>query len=271
MRGRILRNMKNDAALSLPALTLCELADPGIPGVESFSPFCMKVNRALAVAGFPYERRFGKHPGEFKKLNPRGQVPVLIAGDEPVADSTEILRHLIRLGAPLEPRDAALRGEAWLYEELGDTALNGFLVSARWADDETWAAVQNAYFAGMPSIVRWVLPGRIRSGVLARLQSRDVLRGGLVAAKERFETLLEQLDARAPTRGYWCGDALSVADLGLFPQLQGMRTALTPAWGASVEARPALTAWLDRVQAATRLDRPRARSASPNDRARAAA
>lgn len=263
--------MKPTHRIAVLELTLCELNDPGIPGVESFSPFCMKAHRALSVAGFPYERRFGSHPGQFKKLNPRGQVPVLISGGEAVADSTEILKHLIRLGAVLEPEDATLRGEAWLYEELGDTALNGFLVTARWGDDDTWDAVKNAYFGNMPSVVRWVLPGRLRSGVLAMLKNRDVLRGGLVAAKARFETMLDQLDARAPARGYWCGQNLTVADLGLFPQLHGLRTELTPGWASRVEARPRLTAWLDRVQAATRLDRPRALSTSPNDRASVAA
>jgi glutathione S-transferase len=263
--------MKNDSRTKIPTLTLCELPDPGIPGIESFSPFCMKAHRALAVAGFPYQRRFGSHPGAFKALNPRGQVPVLISGEEAVADSTEVLRHLIRLGAPLEPAQASLRAEAWLYEELGDTALNGFLVAARWADDETWDAVRSAYFGGMPSVVRWVLPGRLRSGVLGMLKNRDVLRGGLAAAKQRFETLLDQLDARAPARGYWCGDSITVADLGLFPQLQGLRTELTPGWAARVEARVRLRGWLDRVQAATRIDRPRALSTSPNDRASVAA
>lgn len=263
--------MKNIERLAPPPLTVCELADPGIAGVESFSPFCVKVHRALAVAGFPYQRRFGSQPATFKNLNPRSQVPVLISGDDAVADSTEILKHLIHLGARLEPEDAALRGEAWLYEELGDTALNGFLVTARWGDDDTWEAVKGAYFVGMPSVVRWVVPGRLRAGVLAGLKNRDVLRGGLMAAKERFETLLEKLDARAPARGYWCGESITVADLGLFPQLQGLRTELTPAWASRVEARTRLTAWLDRVQGATRIDRPRAVSTSLIDRASVAA
>ena len=34
---------------SLPTLELCELADAGVPGVESFSPFCLKVHRALKL------------------------------------------------------------------------------------------------------------------------------------------------------------------------------------------------------------------------------
>jgi hypothetical protein len=35
---------------SSPALVLCELEDSGIPGLESLSPFCLKVHRALKLA-----------------------------------------------------------------------------------------------------------------------------------------------------------------------------------------------------------------------------
>ena len=37
---------------------------------------------ALRVAGLAYTSRHGRHPGEFSSLNPTGQVPVLLVGDE---------------------------------------------------------------------------------------------------------------------------------------------------------------------------------------------
>ena len=43
-----------------------------------------------------------------------------------------------------------------------------------------------------------------------------------------------------------------MADIGLFAQLHSLRSALTPWQREQVEARPALRAWLDRVDAATR-------------------
>ena len=238
---------------------LCELPDTGLPGVENWSPFCVKAHRALSLAGVAYERRVG-FPASFKKYNPAAQVPVLLADDRPIADSTEILRYLIAGGARLEPKSPSACADAWLFEELGDTALNGFLVASRWADDETWPAVSAAYFKGMPAPVRWIVPGRLRAGVLKNLHARDVLRRGLDAAKGKYEILLDRLEARAPASGYWMGDSITVADLGLFPQLMGTRTGLSPKWAARVEARPRLTAWLDRVQATTRLDRVSLRS-----------
>ena len=239
---------------SSPVLTLCELADAGALGVESFSPFCLKVHRALRAKGLAYTRRHGRDPSAFRAMNAAAQVPVLLVGDEPVADSTRILRRLEQLGGPslLAGLDARARAEAWLWEELSDTAVNGFLVASRWADDANWPAVKEAYFAGMPGIVKVLLLGKLRARVVGALVARDVWRGGPDACWERFRGLLDQLDERAPEEGYWMGLALSVADIGLFGQLHSFRTPLTPGQAAEVARRPRLTRWLDRVDLATR-------------------
>lgn len=117
-------------------LVLCELADASDYGVESWSPFCLKAHRALRAAGLSYERRHGRMPREFVKENPLGQVPVLLVDDEPIADSTRILRRIEKIAGPIGGEvDPKTRAETWLWEELADTSLNGFLVAARWADD----------------------------------------------------------------------------------------------------------------------------------------
>lgn len=236
-----------------PTLTLCELGDTGIPGLESHSPFCLKVHRALRAAGLPYERRHGQRPDSFGHLNPAKQVPVLLVGERAVSDSTAILATMESLGGrSLLPLDPTKRAEAWLWEELGDTALNGFVVAARWADDRNWPAVREAYFGGIPGVLRGVIAGRLRAGVVRGLVARDVWRRGPEACWERFERTLDQLDARAPREGFWVGDAVSVADVSLFAQLHALRNELTPWQRDRIAARVGLSAWLDRVDAATR-------------------
>lgn len=234
-------------------LTLCEIGDPGLPRHETYSPFCMKAHRTLRALGLPYARRHGQQPASFAALNPRKQVPVLLRGEAPIADSTRILEVAEelagrKLDAGLSPKEL---GEAWLWEELGDTSLNGFLVAARWADDRNWPSTKEAYFAGMPWPVALFVPDSLRGGVKKSLVARDVWRGGADACWSRFQALLDRLDARAPERGFWMGNTLGVADLGLFPQLHGLRTALTPWQDGEVAKRQRLSAWLDRVHDAT--------------------
>jgi glutathione S-transferase len=240
-----------------PTLILCELTDPGIDGLESYSPFCLKAHRALRAAGLRYESRRGDAPHAFKRLNPTGQVPVLLVDGEPVADSTAILQRIDALtGALTRGLDAGQRAEAWLWEELADSALNGFLVSARWADERNWQRVRECYFGAAPWFVQRIVAPRLRKQVVGAMVARDVWRRGAEACWARFQTTLDQLEARAPQRGFWLNDTVTVADVALFAQLHSLRTPLTPFQREQLANRARLSAYLDRVDAATRSRQP---------------
>ncbi|GMT99160.1 hypothetical protein KH5H1_32790 [Corallococcus caeni] len=229
-------------------LTLLELVDPGLPGFESYSPFCLKAHRALKYAGLSYACVRADNPAAHRPHSPTGQVPVLLVGAEAVPDSTDILARIEQLA----PGRIARSPEALLWEELADTSVNGFLVAARWADDRNWPATRTAFFHAMPAPVRAVVPALLRRKQVGKLVARDVWRAGPEACWRRFGALLDQLDARAPEHGFWLSGPLSVADLALFSQLHSLRTPLTPWQGAEVDRRPRLSAWLGRVDAATR-------------------
>lgn len=240
--------------MTSPKLVLCELPDPNLAGFESYSPFCLKVHRALRLCGLPYERLFATDPGAFKQHNPAAQVPVLLVGDEPVADSTRILTRLdaISGGALSQGLDARGRAEAFLWEEMADGVLGKFLVAARWIDENNWPRTRAAYFAGMPGVVRAVVPALIRRRIRRGL-SRDVIRPDLRTAWADFQAILGSLEERAPAHGFWLGDSPSRADVALFAQLHSFRTPLTLEQSGWVAAHPRLSAWLGRVDAACSL------------------
>jgi len=238
---------------ALPPLTLCELSDPKIPRLESFSPFCLKAHRALKVAGLSYTRRHSANPAEYKKYNPAAQVPVLLVGEEPVFDSTVILRRVQALapGAFGDESDKRLQAEAWLWEELADTSLSGFVIAARWADERNWPIAREAFFGRMPAPLRAVLPFAIRRSVMGRLRARDIWRAGAAACWARFQEVLDDLEARVPDEGYWLGPALTVADLGIFGQLHGLRNEVSRWQEEQIARRTRLSSYLDRVDART--------------------
>lgn len=246
-------------------IVLCETDETGIPNVQSFSPFCLKVHRALGASALSYESRRGA-PRDFASLNPAQQVPILLVDDEAILDSTRILARIediaVSLGKPrLVPQDPRARADAWLWEDYADRALNGYLVAARWADDRNWPAVRNAYFSKAPWFVRTFIVPQIRKKVLASLVARDFLRAGEEALWDDYRRILDFLEARAPHDGFWLGgDAPTVADVAIFGQLHGLRTFLTSAQGRELALRPALSDWLDRVDAATFPGRPRSES-----------
>jgi glutathione S-transferase len=243
----------NASHSALPDLVLCEFAETGLADVASFSPFCGKVIQALRAAGLPYTSRRAHDPGEFRALNPVGQLPILLVDGVPLTDSTRIVRKLVELRPSAFPGNGeAARGEAHLWEELADTHLNGFLVAARWADEANWPSVRQAYFGAAPWFVRALIAPRIRAKVVSGLRARDVWRAGPDACWESFAATLDALEARAPVDDFWLSSGFSTADLALAAQLDGLRTPLTPRQATLVAARPRLARWLDRVDAAVR-------------------
>lgn len=233
-------------------LVLCELPPANLPRIESYSPFCLKVHKTLELCGFSFERRYGRGPMAFKHLNPAVQVPVLLIDNQPIFDSTRIVSRLDAEAGFLLSRDLddATRAEAWLWEEMADSVLNGFVVAARWLDDDNWQRTRLAYFGDMPTLVRAIVPGILRRNVRKSLFARDVNRPTLETCWSRFEDTLDKLEARAPERGFWLGDTLTRADIAIFAQLWSLRTELTVRQAESLERRQRLLAYLMRVDEA---------------------
>lgn len=226
-------------------LTLCEVGGDAV--LPSFSPFCLKVRVALSAGGFAVRYRTGRVPADFQEYNPLAKVPVLLAKGRPICDSTEILAFLRRAGGGWGPLSRRALAGSLLWEELADTTLNGFVVAARWADERNWPGVSAAYFAQMPPPVRAVVPDRLRAGVIARLEAREIWDSGAHACWRRFELMLDQLESVAPTDAFWCGHAPSEADFAIFGQLHSLRHALTPWQAEQIGTREVLSSWLDRV------------------------
>ena len=238
---------------AIPKLVLCDFpARTNLDGWSSFSPFVLEVARALALAKLPFEHR---HVDIFKlkELNPLGQLPVLLVGDEKVPDSTNILRRIERLapGSMTGGLDARALAEAWLWEEFADTALYPYVLATRWADDRGWPVPKAAFFGSIPAPVRGLVAGMVRRGTVKKLVERDFTRGGLDACYERLHRVLDDLDARAPEDGFWMGSRPCIADLGLFGHLHSLRLPLIPFQEDEVKKRRRLNAYLDRVDAVT--------------------
>jgi glutathione S-transferase len=238
--------------MTTPHLVLCELRATTIPRLESHSAECLKAHRALQLCGFSYERRHGDRPDAFKRYNPAGQVPVLLIEGKPLADSTRIVSRIDALsdGRLTLGMTHSERAEAYLWEEMADNVLVGFVEAARWIDEENWPKTRAAYFSRMPAFFRFFMPALVRRKIRARLVAKDFIRPDLAACWERFEETLDRLELCSPSRGFWMGDRPSRADVAIFAPLWSLRTELTLRQARSIAARPRLSAWLRRVDAA---------------------
>lgn len=238
----------------LPALKLCDFpASTGHTGWSSFSPFVLLVARALRYAKLPFQQE-QINMMRLRSLNPIGQLPVLFVGDEAVRDSTLILHRIDEQLAPgslTRGLDARGVAETWLWEEFADTALYPQVLATRWADERGWPVPRDAFFGAMPPVVRTVVANLVRRKTLSSLEGRDFTRAGLAACEARLFRVLDHLEARAPSAGFWLGDQVTAADLGLFAHLHSLRLPQTAFRAADVAKRQRLSAWLDRVDAAS--------------------
>lgn len=187
------------------------------------SAFCLKVRMALQAKGLSY-REVEVTPGigqiALFRLSGQRQVPVLVNGDDVVADSSAICRHLELLGPEpaLIPADPRQRAQMHLIEDWADTtlasAVRAALVQAA-ADD---AQLRDVLLPDdVPSPVRQVM-STLPGGWLSSL--------GELLGQEQRASMLSSLCAVADgldLNGCLVGDTISLADLAVAAQLSLLR------------------------------------------------
>jgi glutathione S-transferase len=165
-------------------------------------------------------------PGEFKtephiSRHPFGRVPVLDHGDFRLYETAAILRYLDRaLPTPaLTPADPKAAGRM-------DQAMN----------------ISDWYlFQGCGSIIGF------QRVVGPKLMGMKPDEAAIEAAMPRARQVFAELGRLLGGQAYFVGDALSLADLMIAPQLDFF--AMTPEWGPLTARAPNLVAWLDRMNA----------------------
>lgn len=165
--------------------------------VPNPSPYCLKVETFLRLAGLDYQVRTLLNPAR----GPKGKLPFIQLDDEVIADSAIILRTLERrLGLDLDAHlDAVGRGRALAITRLCDEHLAWLLVYFRWIDEEGWAEFRPLFFAGLPAPLRALVPrlvrARLRRGQLAQGLARHSREELLEFAREDLQALSELLGA----------------------------------------------------------------------------
>lgn len=203
------------------------------------SPYVRKVKTALYEKGLGFEFLDADEPGhiaEMRRLTPRGEMPVLVADDVVITDSTIALEYLEEQypTPPLLPADPGLRVKARALEDLSDRLGDALIF-----------ALARVFMWGESELTDALVP----------------------AAQRELRDLYAYLETQLGEGDYFCGDH-SFADCALivhvmtakvfqsgpadFPRLE--------AWRKRCRARPAVAKNLAEVRAAAekgmRLTRP---------------
>jgi len=141
-------------------------------GLPNASPFCMKVETYLRMAGLAYECPRG---ADVRK-SPKGKMPYIEDEGAVVADSSFIIDHLKRkYGDPLDShlgadaRAAALAVQRMLEENTYWTVLY-----FRWIEEAGWAQTRAAFFGWMNPPLKWIVPAVARRIVRKELHGHGM-------------------------------------------------------------------------------------------------
>lgn len=184
----------------------------GVP----LSGHCHRVALLLDMLQLPYEHITAdadmRRSADFLKLNPLGQIPVLVDGDLVLSDSNAILVYLSLRYAPQGnwyPSDAiaAAQVQRWLSIAAGEVRYGP--ASARMS-------------------ALWNMPGEVDPALAARIAAR----------------LFHMMDSHLAQRAWLATRQPTIADLACYSYI-----AHAPEGRISLEAYPTIRAWLQRVEA----------------------
>ena len=146
------------------------------------SPFCMKSICMLHAAGLPYELI---ETGDPRKA-PKAKLPFIEVDGEQIPDSEQI-RAYIETTADMdfdEGLSERERGISRAIIRMAEEHIYFAIVADRWAEDDNWAYLKEAYFSEVPAIIRGFVTKSVRKDALNQLSAQGI---GRHSAEERFD------------------------------------------------------------------------------------
>jgi glutathione S-transferase len=168
---------------------------PGL-GLPDPSPFVMKAEMLLKIAGLPHQidsKGFSKAP--------KGKLPYIDDDGERIADSTFIRWYLERKYKVDFDRglNEEQRAIAWAFEKTVEDHLYWALMDARWMDDANFDKGPRNFFRAVPAPIRPLIIAMVRRKVRQALRAHGM---GRHAPAEIAALATRSLDAVAVYLGH---------------------------------------------------------------------
>ncbi len=219
---------------------------PGAWGLSSISPFCVKLETWLRLAGIPYVTR----PADPRSA-PMGKVPFVSISGVIQADSQLIIEHLtetrgIRLDEALTPRQRAC---AHALRMTVEGSLYFHITHARWISPDGFAAYRPVIASIMPAPVRLFGPHLVRRMVRQQLHGHglgrfsDAERAILAAADA------EMLRCALSGDGFAMGEHPCTVDASLYAMIASILRFPVDSTLKTLISRPELIDYVARMEA----------------------
>lgn len=187
---------------------------PAARDLPSLSPFCLRVETYLKMAGIDYENEFVRNPAKA----PKGKLPYVSDGSLVVADSTLILDHLDRIYSPkfgIELSDEEKRLSAFIETSVNEY-LSWAILWARWATEPGWNKLQPLFFGSLPWHMKLWLPRVVRKKMNRDLSAQGLARHSQAELKEIFHKYFTLLADCLGDKPYFFGEEPTRLDATVF-------------------------------------------------------
>ncbi len=145
---------------------------PPALGLPNASPFCLKLELYLRMAGLPYRNRYTLD----LHRAPKGKLPWIDDDGTVLADSGLIIEYLKRkYGDSLDVGLAPVQRAGGLaITRLLEDHLYWIMLHDRWISEAGWELTREGFFGSMPWPLRIIVPRLARRGIRAALHGHGI-------------------------------------------------------------------------------------------------
>jgi glutathione S-transferase len=222
---------------------------PPLWGLPNPSPFCMKLETWLRMAGIDYVAK----PIDGAPKSASGKMPYIerpdgtMLSDSSVIIATLSREHGVTLDEFMTETD---RVQALLIQRLFEDDLYFSVLHDRWVVDGNWEIVRNAYFGHFPWILRTLVVPLIRRKVIATARGQGIARLPPSERERRVADDVRAIDALLADKPYFLGQPSSVDAIAYAFLDNALRAPIASPLKDELGAYPRLSAYCDRMRAA---------------------
>jgi glutathione S-transferase len=216
-------------------------------GLPNVSPFCLKLETYLRLAGIPYTVKVTTSMGR----TPKGKLPFIIDGSETVYDTSLIIQYLkSKYGDPLDKQltlDQRALGVA--LQRMLEEHLYFAMTYSRWVDPNYYPAFIGTIFGKLPVFAKLFVPALVRRQVRKQLWQQGT---GRHTPEEVYQFGIEDINACGQILGsktFLFGEKPSSYDVILYAFLEEIIIPpINSPLQSAVNHRPELVAFCTRIR-----------------------
>jgi glutathione S-transferase len=217
-------------------------------GTRSSSPFCIKAEYLLNMAGVPWQRQDEGDPRKW----PKAKLPAITVGPEIIGDSDGIRRYLEAQGHNFDEGLSDLeKAQGHCFIRMAEEHMYFHLVLDRWGNDAVWPTIRDTYFKDIPKLPRLIITRGLRSTLVKGMKIQGLGRLSPSERMERLEPDLLAITVQLSQGKFLFGNTPCVADTSVASMLAAIRaTPIETDLSRRIASDKILSDYIDRVDAA---------------------